>query len=47
MSVVFATDVELAERIRRVAERLRDREPASADELLDVARILNPEREQS
>jgi hypothetical protein len=39
--IPFATDRQLAERIRRVAERLHD-DPAAA-ELLEVARILDPD----
>ncbi len=38
----FATDEQLAERIRRVEARLRDHDPMSAQELGEVATILDP-----
>jgi hypothetical protein len=41
--VAFATDDQLAERLRAVETELRDREPASARELAEIAQILDPE----
>lgn len=40
--IPFATDDQLAERLRRVADVLRFREPDAAVELDEVARILDP-----
>lgn len=39
----FATDDQLAARLRAVAADLRPREPQHATELDEVARILDPE----
>jgi hypothetical protein len=42
--IPFATDDVLARRLRAIVAELREREPAAARALIEVARILDPAR---